>query len=84
MLAQVADPDGRPQPALVAQQFGKGHVAALMLGDLWHWGMRARPRRRATWRSPGAQTVRWLVGDVPGRVDVDVRPKAGRGRQASR
>lgn len=75
-LAEVVDAEGSAIPALVAQSFGKGHVAALLIGDLWRWGLR---RERATesdlersWR----QTVRWLVSDVPGQVEIDVRPKA--------
>ncbi|MGP0067315.1 MAG: glutamine amidotransferase [Isosphaeraceae bacterium] len=76
VLAEALDPEGNKVPALVAQQFGKGRVGALMIGGLWHWGMnRADPNEsdlERSWR----QTVRWLVGDVPGRVDISVRPKA--------
>src|SRR6185312_8179342 len=68
VLAEVRDAS-QTAPALVAQQFGKGHVAALLIGDLWRWGMRreslAEDDLDRSWR----QTVRWLVGDVPGRVD---------------
>lgn len=76
VLSEVRDADGQNSPALVAQTFGKGHVAALLVGDLWRWGLRreslAEDDLDRSWR----QTVRWLVGDVPGRVDVAVRPKA--------
>ena len=76
VLAEVSDTAGATVPALVAQQFGKGHVGALLIGDLWRWGMhRDNPDESdldRSWR----QTVRWLVGDVPGRVEVSVRPKA--------
>lgn len=76
VLSEVRGPAGENAPALVAQTFGKGHVAALMIGDLWRWGLRreslAEDDLDRSWR----QTVRWLVGDVPGRVDVAVRPKA--------
>ena len=40
VLAEVRDPAGNVAPALVAQQFGKGHVGALLIGDLWRWGLR--------------------------------------------
>src|SRR5207248_672496 len=40
VLAQVRDDAGNTTPALVAQQFGKGHVASLLIGDLWRWGIR--------------------------------------------
>jgi hypothetical protein len=76
VLSEVRDAAGETAPALVAQQFGKGHVASLLIGDLWRWGIRradpAEDDLDRSWR----QTVRWLVGDVPGRVDVAVRPKA--------
>ena len=77
VLAEVIDAAGAKSPALVAQQFGKGHVASLLIGDLWRWGIkRADPGEDdldRSWR----QTARWLVGDVPGRVDVAVRAKPG-------
>jgi hypothetical protein len=76
VLAEAIDSDGNKVPALVAQQFGKGRVGALMIGDLWRWGLRrAHPEESdldRSWR----QTVRWLVADVPARVNVSVRPKA--------
>ena len=31
---------GTPSPRSSPRQFGKGHVAALLIGDLWRWGMR--------------------------------------------
>ena len=76
VLSQVSDAEGKTAPALVAQQFGKGRVGALMVGDVWRWGLKranvAEDDLDRSWR----QTVRWLVGDVPGRVEVSTRPKA--------
>ncbi len=76
VLAEVQDAAGLAAPALVAQPFGKGHVAALMIGDLWRRGLRradpAEDDLGRSWR----QTVRWLVGDVPGRVDLALKAKA--------
>ncbi len=77
VLSEVRDLAGNPAPALVAQQFGKGRVGAILIGDLWLWGLRRAdpdPEKNdlaKAWR----QTLRWLVADVPGRVDVSVRPK---------
>src|SRR5262249_33931589 len=75
VLSEVSDPAGNRTPALVAQQFGKGRVAALLIGDLWRWGLRrADPGMNdldRSWR----QTARWLVADVPGRVNISARPK---------
>lgn len=74
VLSEVKDSLDQPVPALVAQQFGKGHVAALMIGDFWRWGLRRKNATEDDFDRSWRQTVRWLVGDVPGRVEVDVRP----------
>ncbi|MEX0641163.1 MAG: glutamine amidotransferase [Pirellulales bacterium] len=76
VLAEVVDNRGKKYPALVAQRFGNGRSAALTIADLWRWGLR-RPRDKESdleksWR----QTVRWLVADVPRRVEVAVEPQA--------
>jgi hypothetical protein len=76
VLAQVRDPSGAEFPAIVAQQFGKGHVAALLIGDFWRWAIRRQDLAEDDLDRSWRQTVRWLVGDVPGRVDISVRPKA--------
>jgi hypothetical protein len=75
VLAEVLDPSGETAPALIAQQFGKGHVAALMIGDLWRWGLRRLNPEESDLERSWRQTVRWLVGDVPNRLEVAVRPK---------
>jgi uncharacterized membrane protein len=73
VLAFVEDERRNQQPALVAQRFGKGRTAALLIGDLWRWGMRReldQPRDlEKSWR----QTIRWLVSDVPGRIDFSAQ-----------
>ncbi|MGO9471405.1 MAG: glutamine amidotransferase [Isosphaeraceae bacterium] len=75
VLADAVDRFGNKSPALVAHQFGRGHVAALLIGDLWRWGMRradpAESDLERTWR----QTIRWLVGDVPGRLQITAQPR---------
>jgi hypothetical protein len=75
VLSEVRDPDGKTAPALVAQQFGKGHVAALLIGDLWRWGIRRDDPAEGDLDRSWRQTVRWLVGDVPSRVEVTLRPR---------
>ncbi|WP_435011488.1 glutamine amidotransferase [Tundrisphaera lichenicola] len=82
VLSQVRDEAGEFAPALVAQQFGKGRVGALMIGDLWRWGLKRKDPAEDDLDRAWRQTVRWLVGDVPGRVDVSVRPKADAGGPA--
>jgi hypothetical protein len=76
VLSEVSDTAGNISPALVAQPFGKGRVAALLIGDLWLWGMRRADPAESDLGRAWRQTVRWLVADVPGRVDLSARPKA--------
>ncbi len=76
-LATVRDSGGDPRPALVTQRFGKGRSAAVLVGDMWRWAMH-RPEEgprdlEQAWR----QTVRWLVSDVPRRVEVQVAEADG-------
>lgn len=75
VLAAVVDVDGTERPALVEQRFGKGRSLALAIGDLFHWGLRrgddesAKSDLDKAWR----QMVRWLVADVPERIEVAAR-----------
>ncbi|MGE3820386.1 MAG: glutamine amidotransferase [Isosphaeraceae bacterium] len=77
VLAEVRSEDGATAPGLVAQRYGKGHAAALMVGDLWRWAIRRESAAEDDIERSWRQTVRWLVGDVTGRVEVSVTPKAG-------
>jgi uncharacterized membrane protein len=76
VLAEVRDVSGEKAPALVAQQFGKGRVGAMLIGDLWRWGLRRLDTREDDLDRSWRQTVRWLVGDVPSRLEVEIQPKA--------
>jgi uncharacterized membrane protein len=72
VLATVSDADNQTVPALVTQRFGLGSVAALMVGDLWRWGLKDESAQKdlaKSWR----QLVRWLVSDVPARVSVEAQ-----------
>ena len=53
----------------------RGTSRRLLIGDLWRWGMRRENQAEDDFDRSWRQTVRWLVGDVPGRVEVTVRPK---------
>jgi len=70
-LLVVETPQGDALPALITQRFGKGRTGALLIGDLWRWQLHRDSEENddlgKTWR----QTVRWLVGDVPRRVQVE-------------
>jgi uncharacterized membrane protein len=79
VLAEVLDPAGTTAPALVAQSFGRGRAAALLIGDLWRWGLRRAEPTEDDFDRAWRQTARWLVAEVPGRVEVSIKPKAGDG-----
>jgi uncharacterized membrane protein len=69
VVATVADAEGNSFPALVTQRFGRGRSAALTIGDFWHWGFHdaeAHHDMDKAWR----QMMRWLVTDVPNRVEL--------------
>ena len=73
ILATVSDADNHTYPALVVQRFGLGSVGALLVGDLWRWGMQSDSAQKdlsKTWR----QLVRGMVSDVPSRVSIEVQP----------
>lgn len=77
VLSEVRSAAGQTYPALVAQQFGKGRSAALLVADFWRWGLRREDHRENDFERSWRQTVRWLVGDVPGRVDFQTRANTG-------
>ena len=73
VIATVSETGGKSYPALVIQRFGRGRTAALTIGDFWHWGFHDADAHRdmdKAWR----QMVRWLVTDVPNRVELTVTP----------
>ena len=76
VIATVRDEQGGELPALAVQRFGRGRSSALMVGDVWRWGMKdaaARSDMDKAWR----QLMRWLVADVPRRVELAIEPLAG-------
>ena len=75
ILAEVVDETGDRHPALVTQRYGRGRSAALLVGDFWRWGLRRDNDKESDLEKSWRQTVRWLVADVPRRVDVEVRPQ---------
>lgn len=76
VLSQVVAPDGEAiHPALVVQPFGKGRSAALLIGDFWRWQLRRSDPKNDDLGKAWRQTLRWLVADVPQRVEVSVQRK---------
>jgi len=76
VLSQVTGNNGDAYPALVAQRFGKGRTAALLIADMWRWQLRQGDTDRNDLLKSWRQTVRWLVADVPKRIEVQTRRKA--------
>jgi uncharacterized membrane protein len=77
VLAQAKSSDGTLLPALVVQQFGRGRAAALLIGDLWRWNLRRTDHQQSDLEKSWRQTVRWLISDVPARVEVETRRLPG-------
>ncbi len=81
VLSTVHVEDNREQhPALVTHAYGHGRVAALLLGDMWRWGLRdtdAREDMDKAWR----QMIRWLVANVPDRISLTTRSAPSTGRR---
>lgn len=72
-IAQVADHSGQQRPGLIVQSYGRGRCAALTVGDFWRWGLKRKEDSddfEKAWR----QMIRWMVADVPKRLDVQVKP----------
>jgi uncharacterized membrane protein len=73
LVATASDEHGKSYPALVTQRFGRGRTAALMVGDLWRWGMQNAEAHRdldKAWR----QLARWLVAETPQNVEFATEP----------
>ncbi|MGB7328233.1 MAG: hypothetical protein WBD31_25380 [Rubripirellula sp.] len=69
--------------AMAVQRFGKGRTAAIPIGDLWRWSMRrntaesSKAKESLDRDDPGQawrQTIHWLVGEVPKRVELRIEP----------
>lgn len=74
VLAEVETESGQLYPALVVQQYGRGRAGALLVGDLWRWSLQAQDVQEDDPGKSWRQIVRWLVGDVPKRLEVAVEP----------
>jgi len=71
VAAYAVDAQGKRYPAVAVQRYGRGRAAAVMIGDLWRWGLERKTEKSdlaKSWR----QLVRWIVADVPDRVECRV------------
>lgn len=72
IVEEAADPEGRKYPGLAVQPFGRGRAAAMLIGDRWRLQLDRTDAQREkedlgkAWR----QTVRWLIADVPDRIEL--------------
>jgi hypothetical protein len=76
VIAKVTDSRANTYPALVVQRFGRGRTGALVVGDIWRWGLHDQEAHKdmdKAWR----QMMRWLVADVPQRIDFQAEQKPG-------
>ena len=69
VVATIGADESQQLPGLVVQQVGNGRTAALLLGDLWRWGMR-KPEMHEDMDKFWRQTLRWLIADVPAPVSL--------------
>ncbi|HEX9565729.1 MAG TPA: glutamine amidotransferase [Gemmatimonadaceae bacterium] len=71
LLEGQVDGERGTRPALVFQRYGRGKAVTFAVQDSWLWQMHQSVpvedmRHETFWR----QLLRWLVSDVPSRVDV--------------
>ena len=84
VLAKVRE-EGKDEshPALITHQFGRGRVGAMLIGDLWRWGLKEAEQRKdmdRAWR----QTIRWLVADARRRWKFPLLREEEDGRSLER
>jgi hypothetical protein len=72
--AELKDADKSKKPALIAQRFGKGKSACLLIGDMWRWGVHHQENTSAPLYQAWRQMVRWLIADVPNAISMSVDP----------
>ncbi len=77
LLAGATDKSGKRRPALVVQRFGKGRAAAMLIGDLWRWQLHQKAEEPEDLAMAWRQTLRWLVAEVPRRIEFDVQRRHG-------
>ena len=73
VLATVQTTNGTHFPALAVQRFGKGRSAALLVGDMWRWAMHRQYDDDRDLEQAWRQSIRWMVADVPRRMEVRVK-----------
>ena len=70
VLSQGIIEGDAPIPLLVTQRFGRGRTSSLLIGDWWRWAMRREDSDPTPLYQAWRQLARWLVTDVPKRIQV--------------
>jgi uncharacterized membrane protein len=71
----VPEGEGGAEPALAYHRYGRGKAIALQVQDTWLWQMHtAIPLEDQTHETLWRQMLRWLLEDVPDRLEVAVAP----------
>jgi uncharacterized membrane protein len=77
VIGEVRDQDDEVYPALVVQRFGRGRAGAMMVGDLWRWSMHREEGDPDDLGKMWRQLIRWMVADIPNRIELQAEPKTG-------
>ncbi len=72
-LGELRNGEGDTFPAIATQSFGKGRTAAVLIASMWRWDLQRESNETSDLQKAWRQTVRWLVGEVPKRIEVDVQ-----------
>ena len=75
VIATASDDTGTPVPVLVTQRYGRGKSLSLAVTDFWRPGMRS-PEAMEDVKKSWRQMVRWMVTDVPERLDLSLAPSS--------
>ena len=73
LLTGTAVGGGEPEPVLATQRYGRGKTLAFQAQDSWLWQME-RPLADQSFETYWRQLLRWLLEDVPDRLEVAVTP----------
>lgn len=77
VIGEVRDQDNEVYPAIVVQRFGRGRAGAIMVGDLWRWSMHREEGDPDDLGKMWRQLIRWMVADIPKRIELEAEPKTG-------
>ncbi|MBV8728943.1 MAG: hypothetical protein JO336_03950, partial [Acidobacteriia bacterium] len=71
VLANMITPEGRKQPLLVTQNYGRGRTAIMATGGSWRWQM-SSPLGDTAHDLFWQQLLRWVISDTPTHVTASV------------